>query len=65
MVTFLRDVMIMVAIVASLVALVFYPGQESGSHATAHDIPVGAPKAPVITTTAGADSAGASFEKRP
>jgi len=64
MVSFLRDVMIVVAIVASLVAWAFYPSQDT-AHANAHSsIPVGVAPAPVAST-AGVDATGSTFEKRP
>jgi len=63
MVSFLRDVMIVVAIVASLVAWAFYPNQEA-AHANAHKtIPVGTSNAPVAST--GVDTTTPTFEKRP
>lgn len=65
MVTFLRDVMIVVAIVATLIALAFYPGQEPDAHPAAHDIPVGVPPVPTTTTAAGIDTAGSNAHARP
>ena len=65
MVNFLRDVMIVVAIVATLVALAFYPSQEPGAHSAAHGIPVGVPPPPAAATAASADTTSAGFEKRP
>lgn len=61
MVSFLRDVMIVVAIVASLFAL--YPGQEPTSHSAAHSLPAGDPPAAVAASAS--DGAGVGFEKRP
>lgn len=65
MVTFLRDVMIVVAIVVTLVALVFYPNQETSSHPASRDIPVGVPPAPITSSTASVEAANASLDKRP
>lgn len=62
MVSFLRDVMIVVAIVATLVAWALYPNQES-AHATVRS-PVDTQPAPVAATT-GVDAVNPAFEKRP
>lgn len=58
MVSFLRDVMIVVAVMVTLAALAFYPGHDSASQPNAHDIPVGVPPAPSAGTAAGAAEAG-------
>jgi hypothetical protein len=39
--------MIVVAVLATFIALAFYPSQESGTASAKHDIPVGVPPVPV------------------
>lgn len=63
MVNFLRDVMILVAILATLVALIVYPSQESVSHAGVQASPAHAQSTPAASPRSG-DVSASSFEQR-
>lgn len=64
MVNFLRDVMIVVAVLATFIALAFYPSQETGGGTVSakHDIPIGVPPLPAGTPTASVDTVTPKFE---
>lgn len=64
MVTFLRDVMIVVAVLATFIALAFYPAQESAPLTSKHAIPVGVPPAPVNPTSASVEAVVPKLEPR-
>lgn len=64
MVNFLRDVMIAVAILATLVAVFFYPGQESASFAGPQAPAAHANPAPAASASAIGDGPAVSFERR-
>lgn len=57
MVNFLRDVMIVVAVLATFIALAFYPAHEGTTVNVKHDIPVGVPPVPAVATSVGAEVA--------
>lgn len=64
MVNFLRDVMIAVAILATLVAVLFYPGQDSTSHAGTQAPAAHAHPAPAASASAIGDGPATSFDRR-
>lgn len=65
MVNFLRDVMIVVAVLATFIALAFYPSHETGAGTTSvkHDIPIGVPPLPAGTPTASVDVVTPKFDQ--
>jgi hypothetical protein len=63
MVNFLRDVMIVVAVLATFIALAFSPTQETGTIAVKHDIPVGVPPVPVGITNVSVEAAAPKFDQ--
>lgn len=62
MVNFLRDVMIVVAILATFIALAFYPSQEPAPLASKHDVAIGVPPIPGSAPGAGVEAVKARFE---
>lgn len=65
MVNFLRDVMIAVAILATLVALIVYPYQESTPHPGAQSMTTHAQTTPAATSNIGGVSTASFGQRRP
>ncbi len=63
MVNFLRDVMIVVAVLATFIALALYPSHDAGTVSAKHEIPVGVPPAPVGVTNVSLDVATPKFDQ--
>ena len=64
MVNFLRDVMIVVAVLATFIALAFYPAHEGTTVSAKHDIPVGVPPVPAGVTSVSAEAATPKFDSQ-